>query len=373
MKAFTKGKYIKSLLFPILLAVLFTGCSKKEDSSANSMPGNMDSTSMDKQAAHMEGDSDKHMDSDSKEHMGAKSTEHMENKDAGQGHDYRTFLTGGEVKYGQIADSYTADLVMYLAGNQFMVMEELIQDFQAKNPDIKSIYVETIPPGQILKKQILAQGEINGVKTAQNPDLYASVNLKHLKKVKAAGRMKENIIYTHNKLELMVAKGNPKGIKGPEDLARDDIVQSHPNPLTEGIFKFYGSEMLKDLKLFDKVTGGKECKSCWAVEGKTWFTSRHHRETPHRIENGEADVGIVWATEVAYAKAENRNVEGVAIPAPLNKQDKVGYAIGILTDGRNQANAQKYLDYLATDGAQAIYAKYGFVGATKEELVAKAL
>ncbi len=30
---------------------------------------------------------------------------------------------------------------MYLAGNQFMVMEELIQDFQKKNPDIKKIYV----------------------------------------------------------------------------------------------------------------------------------------------------------------------------------------------------------------------------------------
>jgi len=269
--------------------------------------------------------------------------------------------------------SFAVGVVMCSDGNQVLVMEKIIQDFQAKNPGIKTIYVETIPPGQILKKQILQQGEINGQKTAQNPDLYASVNLKHLKKLKKKGRMEQHIIYTHNKLELMVAKGNPKKIMGPNDLGRDDIVQSHPNPLTEGIFKFYGSEMLKDLKFFDKVTGGKECKSCWAVEGKTWFTSRHHRETPHRIENGEADVGIVWTTEVAHALAENRNVEGVAIPAPFNKQDKVGYAIGILTDGRNQANAKKYLDYLAGSEAQAIYAKYGFVSATTEELVQKAL
>lgn len=296
-----------------------------------------------------------------------------EKKDAGHGHDYRTFMADGEIKYGQIGDSYTAELVMYLAGNQFMVMEELIKDFQSKNPDIKSIYVETIPPGQILKKQILAQGEIDGQKTAMNPDLFASVNLKHLKKLKKEGRMENHIIYTHNKLELMVAKGNPKGIKGPEDLGRDDIVQSHPNPLTEGIFKFYGSEMLKDLNLHEKVTGGKECKSCWAVEGKTWFTSRHHRETPHRIENNQADVGIVWTTEVVHAKAENRAIDGVPIPAPYNKQDKVGYAIGILKDGRNQANAQKYLEYLASDEAQAIYEKYGFVRASKEELTPKPL
>lgn len=292
-------------------------------------------------------------------------------EDAGEGHDYRTFHADGKIDYGKIGDSYTADLVMYLAGNQFMAMEEVIGDFQKKNPDIKTVYVETIPPGQILKGQLLKQGEINGVKTAQNPDLYASVNLGHLKKLKKKGMMDDYKIYTHNQLELMVAEGNPKGIKGPEDLGRDDLVQSHPNPLTEGIFKFYGSQMLKDLGLYDKVTGGKKCKSCWAVEGKTYFTSRHHRETPHRIENGKADVGIVWTTEVKHAKAKGRKVEGVTIPAPYNQADKVGYAIGMLKAGRNQDNAKRYLDYLTSDDAQGIYAKYGFGKASPDDLTLK--
>jgi len=291
----------------------------------------------------------------------------------GKGHDYRTFMTGGEVKYGQIEDSYSADLVMYLAGNQFMVIEELIQDFQQKNPDIKSVYVETIPPGQILKGQILKQGMIEGRKTSMTPDLFASVNLGHLKKLKDKGKMNDHIIYTHNKLELMVAKGNPKKISGPKDLARDDLVQSHPNPLTEGIFKFYGSQMLKDLGLYKKVTAEAKCKSCWAVPEKTWFTSRHHRETPYRIENGKADVGIVWTTEVVEGVKKGRNVEGVAIPAPYNMAHKVGYAIGVLNEGRNQENAKRYLDYLASDVAQDIYASYGFSRASKEELTVKAI
>ncbi len=293
--------------------------------------------------------------------------------DAGQNHDYRTFNSGGKITYGQIGDSYTADLVMYLAGNQFMVMEDLIDDFQKKNPDIKHIYVETIPPGQILKQQLLKQGEIDGQKTAQNPDLFASVNLGHLKKLHKKGVMSDYIIYTHNKLELMVAKGNPKAIKGPRDLARDDLVLSLPNPLTEGIFKFYGGPMLKDLGIYDKVTGGAKCKSCWAIKDKTWFTSRHHRETPHRIEQGKADVGIVWATEVVYGKESGRKIEGVAIPAPYNQQDKVGYAIGPLTKGRNGKNANRFLQYLATDAAQDIYAKHGFLKATPAELKIKAI
>jgi ABC-type molybdate transport system substrate-binding protein len=293
--------------------------------------------------------------------------------EAGEGHDYRTFYSDGSVKFGQIGDSYSADLVMYLAGNQFMVMEDLIRDFQTKHPDIKTVYVETIPPGQILKKQLLKQGKINDQNTAMNPDLFASVNINHLKNLKKKGIMDTHIIYIHNKLELMVAKGNPKNIKGPSDLGRDDLVQSHPNPLTEGIFKFYGSEMLKDLGLHTKVTGGKECKSCWAVPGKTWFTSRHHRETPHRLETGEADVGIVWTTEVAYAIREGRPIEGVSIPAPYNKQDKVGYAIGPLLTGRNQNNANHFLGYLGTQAAQNIYAGYGFLPATAEELRVKGL
>jgi ABC-type molybdate transport system substrate-binding protein len=296
-----------------------------------------------------------------------------ETDDAGHGADYRTFHSDGTVVMGAIGDSYTADLVMYLAGNQFMVMQELIGDFQAKHPGIKTVYVETIPPGQILKGQLLAQGEIEGQKTAMNPDLFASVNIGHLKKMKAEGKMSDHAVYIHNKLELMVAEGNPKGIKGPEDLGRDDLVQSHPNPLTEGIFKFYGSEMLKDLGLHEKVTGGQECKSCWAVEGKTWFTSRHHRETPDRIEKGEADVGIVWTTEVVEAKRMGRPIDGVAISAPLNKQDKVNYAIGTLNTGRNQDNAAAFLAYLATDDAQAIYESYGFLRATPEELALKPL
>ena len=278
----------------------------------------------------------------------------MAQENADHNNDYRTFTSGG-IAYGQIGDSYTADLVMYLAGNQFMVIEDLITDFQ----------------GQILKGQLLQQGQINGEDTAQNPDLYASVNLGHLKKLSAKGMMENFIIYTHNKLELMVAAGNPMGITGPEDLARTDIVQSHPNPLTEGIFKFYGSQMLRDLGIYEQVTGNAECKSCWAIEGQTWFTSRHHRETPQRIEDGEADVGIVWATEVVYGMAEGRPIEGVAIEVQLNQQSRVGYAIGALTAGRNQANAQRFLDYLGTDGAQAIYASHGFISATTEELTLK--
>lgn len=72
------------------------------------------------------------------------------------------------------------------------------------------------------------------------------------------------------------------------------------------------------------------------LEGKIWFTGRHHRETPQRIEDGLADIGIVWTAEVKKAVDQGRDVESVAIAALYNKQDEDSYAVGTLVEGRNR-------------------------------------
>ena len=53
----------------------------------------------------------------------------------------------------EFADS--AGLVLFMAGNQFMAMKEIIFAFQKEHPDIDKIYYETLPPGLALK-QILS-------------------------------------------------------------------------------------------------------------------------------------------------------------------------------------------------------------------------
>lgn len=297
----------------------------------------------------------------------------MAAEDVGKGHDHRTFYADGKIDYGNVADSYNSDLSMYLAGNQFMVMQDLIGAFQKHNSDIKKIFVETIPPGQILKGQLLKQGEIDGQKISMTPDLFASVNVNHLNTLHSKEMMDKYMVYVHNKLALEVLEGNPKHITGPKDLARDDVVVSLPNPLTEGIFISYGSKMLQQLGIYEKVAGNAKCKSCWAIKDKTWFTSRHHREIPLRLLAGQTDVGLVWATEIIYQREIGRKIEGVEIPAPYNMGDKVAYAIGALKSGHNQKNAERFLAFLATPEAQDIYAKHGFIKAAAQEMKLKPL
>ena len=55
--------------------------------------------------------------------------------------------------------AHSADLILFMAGNQFMVMEELLLAFQKEFPEVKKIFYETLPPGLELK-QILAGGAV---------------------------------------------------------------------------------------------------------------------------------------------------------------------------------------------------------------------
>lgn len=68
-----------------------------------------------------------------------------------------------------------AELVLFMAGNQFMVMPELIRTFKIIHPEVQTIVYETLPPGMELK-QILAGGAIfRGNTYRLQPDVYSSV------------------------------------------------------------------------------------------------------------------------------------------------------------------------------------------------------
>ena len=146
------------------------------------------------------------------------------------------------------------------------------------------------------------------------PDIYASVNAGHLRQLKVAGLMRNYEIYMHNELQVMVAKGNPKAIAGIDDLVRDGVRTSLPNPVNEGIMQFYARGVLERHGIWSKIANGQECVSCQTTE-RNWFTAVHHRETPERIRDDKSDAGIVWKTEVMEALRQGAAIEGVELPA----------------------------------------------------------
>jgi len=259
-----------------------------------------------------------------------------------------------------------AGLILWLAGNQFFAMDDVVAAFQKQHSGV-AVGLITLPPGLLLNAIQGGGWTYQGQSFPGLPDVYASVNLNHLKALKEAGLMETYAVYLHNEMELMVAQGNPKRITGIRDLVRPDVRTSLPNPVNEGIMRFYGRKVLERHGIWNQISAGKECASCQTTPNN-WFTSVHHRETPERILDGRSDTGIVWVTETMEAKRDGAKVDSVRLPPQDSLVDEVSYAIGSLTKSGNKAMADRYIRFLATAEAKQAYSKYGFVTASDAEL-----
>jgi ABC-type molybdate transport system substrate-binding protein len=248
-----------------------------------------------------------------------------------------------------------ARLVLFIGGNQFFVMPQLITGFEARHPELKGrIFYETLPPG-ILRSQIAADDTITlGNMTLQvHPDVYEAEN-RVLKEMAASGEVTNVIDYATNSLAIMVTAGNPKHIGGLKDLAASGMRLSMPNPQWEGIANTIGEALRKagGEALMQAVYKAK------VTDGSTKLTEIHHRQTPMRILGGQADAGVTWESEIKFQQKIGNPIAGVDIPATQNMT--AIYAAGLLRNAPHAETARAWLEYLKTPEAQGYYHEYGF-------------
>lgn len=253
----------------------------------------------------------------------------------------------------------SADLVLFVAGNQFMVMDELLSGFQNRYPDVERIFYETLPPGLELK-QILTGGAYFGDKLIDvRPDVYASVSQSAMNQMEKAGMItsQDYFLYLHNRIALMVPQGNPSDIRSVLDLSRPEVRISQPNPEYEDI-AFHIMDMYRQAggeTLVHRIMEEKR------AEGTTILTVVHHRETPLRIAKGTVDVGPVWATEIQHARRIGQSVDVVEPGEGLDQRERINYYVCKLQGSANPENGARFLEFIKSPTAQSIYEKYGFV------------
>ena len=260
-----------------------------------------------------------------------------------------------------LENAENADLVIFMAGNQFMAMPDLMDAFRSRHPAIRNIFYETLPP-KIELRQILAGGAVfRGRIIATPPDVYTAVSPKPVDALAAAGLVDpaQCFVYLHNRIALMVARGNPCGIASVSDLGQTGLIISQPNPryedIAEHILRMYrqaGGEAL-----VERIMVAKQ------QTGETRLTTVHHRETPKRLMEGRADVGPVWATEVEHALREDLPLEGIAVGRDLDQRGEVRYVACPVRTGRNPDHARAFLEFLRSDAARRIYTDFGFTPA----------
>jgi molybdate transport system substrate-binding protein len=124
-----------------------------------------------------------------------------------------------------------AELVLFIGGNQFFVLPQLIAGFEGVHLEMKGkILYETLPPG-ILRKQIDAGGVVTlgNLTLSVRPDVYEAGG-QELHTMQTQGRIENVVEYATNTLAIMVLASNPKHVASLNDLGRAEVRLSMPNP-----------------------------------------------------------------------------------------------------------------------------------------------
>ncbi|HEX2681988.1 MAG TPA: molybdate ABC transporter substrate-binding protein [Candidatus Dormibacteraeota bacterium] len=165
-------------------------------------------------------------------------------------------------------------------------------------------------------------------------DVFASADSAHMEAVQQAGLLVGSPqVFAHNKLEIAVEKGNPKGIHSLQDLARPGLVI-----------------VLAD----SSVPAGKYAQLALSKAGVTVHPVSLETQVTTvvtRVALGEADAGIVYVSDIVTSG----KVDGVPIPDSQNVV--ADYFIGDVSD---RPAAHTFIDYVLSPGGQAIMAAAGF-------------
>jgi len=170
-------------------------------------------------------------------------------------------------------------------------------------------------------------------------DVFASADIAHMTTVQDAGLLGgQSRVFAHNKLEIAVAKGNPKHIQTLADLSRADLVLVLADP---------------------SVPAGKYAQQALTKAKVTVHPASLELQVTavlNKVALGEADAGIVYISDVVTSG----KVEGVTIP---DEQNVIAdYPIAALKSGSNAAGARKSIDLVLAPDGQAILKAAGLQG-----------
>lgn len=142
---------------------------------------------------------------------------------------------------------------------------------------------------------------------------------------------------------ILVPKGNPRGIRGVEDLVRPGLRLGLGNPRNTAVGRLT-PELLK-----------KHGLPPGALEKNTVFLSATVNELALQIQAGSLDAVIVWdAVAAQYA----RHGETVSIPPDRNVYSTVDAAV--LACCRDPGRAREFVEFLASERGRAIFRRHHY-------------
>jgi len=227
------------------------------------------------------------------------------------------------------APKVTGDITVLAAASLTDSFKELGTAFETANPGSKVTF--SFAASSALVTQI-NQGA--------PADVFASADTANMDKLTVAtgaGVSAAPVTFATNKLQIIVGKGNPKGITGVADLAKSGLIYVTAAP--EVPIGAYAKQVLEKAKV--------------TVTPKS--LEADVKSIVNKVTLGEADAGIVYTTDVTAA---GDKAVGVTIPDDLNVI--AIYPIAVTKATKNSSAATAFVSFVAGTQGQTILAKYGF-------------
>ncbi len=176
-------------------------------------------------------------------------------------------------------------------------------------------------------------------------DLFASADPAHAEALARAGLAEPPEVLAHNALVVIVPADNPARITRVEDLAQAErlVIGAEGVPVGR-----YARRMLAQLG----ARRGPPLQA--AIEARVVSEETNTRLVRAKVELGEADAAIVYATDAAPSRA----VRAIPIDDAVNV--RADYALSVLPGGAEPALARRFRDFALSDAGQAILARHGF-------------
>jgi sulfate/thiosulfate-binding protein len=154
---------------------------------------------------------------------------------------------------------------------------------------------------------------------------------------------------------LAVRKGNPKGIKGWNDLVRDDVEVITPNPFTSGgarwnVMAGYGAQLEQGKSKEKAVEYLRRLFHNVPVQDKS------ARESLQTFAGGKGDVLIAYENEAITAQQKGEELDYV-IP---DQTILIENPIAVVSESDSAEQAKAFVDYTRSEPAQKVFAEKGY-------------
>lgn len=169
-------------------------------------------------------------------------------------------------------------------------------------------------------------------------DVYAAADSSSMARVEQAGLIAgEPRVFAHNRLRIAVPAGNPAGVAGLEDFARE--------------------ELLLGLCAEEVPCGAlaREALRRAGVDPAIDTSEPDVRALLTKVAAGELDAGVVYRSDVAAA---GEAVEAVVLPEAIDVTAR--YPIAVLRGAPHPEAAREFVDFVLSERGRAILREHGF-------------